>query len=236
MVDLSKRNLVPELMDEPALDAGRHQHALKGLGTINFYSGSGRILWSEVRRFANSQARRSLRVLDVASGGGDVAIALWQRARRAGVTLEIVGLDISATAVQVAQRAAKRAEAPLVFKTHDVLAEPLPTRFDIVMSSLFLHHLDDRQAAGLLSAMRQATDGLLLVNDVRRTTVGYWLAKWVSRVLTRSPIVHVDAPRSIERAFTLAEVRELCRLADLHHYRLSRRWPQRFLLAWEMSR
>jgi 2-polyprenyl-3-methyl-5-hydroxy-6-metoxy-1,4-benzoquinol methylase len=147
--------------------------------------------------------------------------------------LEIVGLDLSPTAVQTAQRAAARAQAPLSFNVHNVLKEPLPAGFEIVMTSLFLHHLEDEQAVSMLVGMRQATTGLLLVNDVRRTRIGYWLAKWVSPVLTRSPIVHVDAPRSIERAFSLPEVRELCRRADLSHYRLVRRWPQRFLLAWQ---
>jgi 2-polyprenyl-3-methyl-5-hydroxy-6-metoxy-1,4-benzoquinol methylase len=233
MVNLAQRNLTPELMDEPTLDPAVHRSALRGLATINSCSGSAGILWPEIHRYARSRRATSLRVLDVASGGGDVAIALWRKARRAGVALEIKGLDISPTAVEIAREAARRAQADISFNAQNVFESPLPSGFEVVMSSLFLHHLDDEQAVRLLALMRKATTGLLLVNDVRRTTIGFWMAKIASRVLTRSPIVHVDAPRSIERAFTLKEVRELCRLAKLDGYRLQRRWPQRFLLSWQ---
>jgi 2-polyprenyl-3-methyl-5-hydroxy-6-metoxy-1,4-benzoquinol methylase len=222
-------------MDEPGLDPSRHQHALRGLATINFFSSSAGILWPEIRRLAKVRQRNSLRVLDVASGGGDVSIALWRRARRAGLKLETQGLDISPTAIEVATQAAERAAAPITFGVHDVLNQELPTGFDVAMASLFLHHLDDEQAAGLLTRMSRATSEMLLVNDVRRTTAGYWMARLVSRVLTRSAIVHVDAPRSIERAFTLSEVRALCQTVGLRGYRLMRRWPQRFLLAWQKA-
>ena len=42
-----------------------------------------------------------IRVLDVASGGGDVPIALAKRASRAGIHVEIEGCDVSPEAVRI---------------------------------------------------------------------------------------------------------------------------------------
>ena len=232
MPDLSRRRLLPERMDEPGLDPRQHAQALRGLARLNFFSSSAGILWPAIRRLAAERQAATLRVLDIASGAGDVAIALARRARRTGVRLEILGVDISPTAVSVARENAKRAGVDAMFRVVDVLSDPLPGGHDILMTSLFLHHLEDEQAASLLRQMRSAEADLVLVSDLRRSRAGLWLAHSIPRMLTRSPIVHVDAPRSVERAFSLAEIRALCELAGVSGYRLQHRWPCRFLLSW----
>ena len=82
---LSKRCRQAELMDQPGLDAGEHAHALHGLARINRLSRSDAILWPAIERLARAGRGSPIRVLDVASGGGDVPIALAKRASRAGL-------------------------------------------------------------------------------------------------------------------------------------------------------
>jgi hypothetical protein len=65
------RRLQPELMDQPGLDPARHRQALRGLRRINFWSRSAGILWPALAGLARA-AQRPLRVLDQATGGGDV--------------------------------------------------------------------------------------------------------------------------------------------------------------------
>ncbi len=80
LVRLQERRCQPELMDEPGLDPERHRQALQGLARINWLSASDRILWHPIRALARELAGKPLRVLDIATGGGDVPIRLWQRA------------------------------------------------------------------------------------------------------------------------------------------------------------
>jgi SAM-dependent methyltransferase len=148
----------------------------------------------------------------------------------------LTGVDASSTAVAYARANAERAAAPVEFAMLDVLHDPLPAGFDVVTTSLFLHHLDDMQAVALLEKMGRAAQRLVLVNDLARCRLGY-LAAWLgTRVLSRSPIVHVDGPRSVEAAFTLAEAQQLAEAAGLHGASVAWRWPWRFLLTWECSR
>ncbi len=65
-------------------------------------------------------------------------------------------------------------------------------RFDVIMCTLFLHHLNQQEAISLLSRAYAATSSLLLVDDLRRTWLGYRLAQLGCQVLTRSRIVTVD--------------------------------------------
>ncbi len=80
MTPLGERNLQPELMDAPDLDPQSHAQALVALRRVNVLSRTAAVVWSAIRPLARSQPDRPLRVLDVASGGGDVTLGIWRRA------------------------------------------------------------------------------------------------------------------------------------------------------------
>jgi 2-polyprenyl-3-methyl-5-hydroxy-6-metoxy-1,4-benzoquinol methylase len=229
---LAHRQRQPELMDQAGLDPHQHRRALHGLARINRISASAAIVWRPIQALAQANPGRPLRVLDVATGGGDVPIALWRRAHAAGIPLELCGVDVSDTAVSQARDTARQAGAEAEFLQLDVLHAELPADFDVITTSLFLHHLDEADAVLLLRKMAQATRRLVLVNDLIRSRLGYLAAYFGTRLLSRSPVVHVDGPRSVEGAFTMSEARALAEQAGLHGADLSWRWPWRFLLVW----
>ena len=105
-----ERQCESELMDQPGLDTAEHRRALAALRRVNWLSRSVPELWNELRRLARGcNQRQPLRVLDIACGGGDVAIRLATRARRQGLPITIHGCDISETALTVATESAQRA-------------------------------------------------------------------------------------------------------------------------------
>src|SRR5262249_45464305 len=154
------------------------------------------ILWPAIARLAAVSRGEPIRVLDLACGGGDVPVALARRGAGAGLELSIEGCDISPVAVRFASRIAADAGVPVRFFCLNALDHPIPEGFDVVMCSLFLHHLDDEQAVRLLKKMAGAARRLVLVNDLVRSRLGYLLAWAGCRVLSRSPIVHHDGPVS----------------------------------------
>ena len=101
---LACRERIPELMDDPALDPLEHRRALVGLARLNRYSGSTAVLWKPLVEFARRRPEQLIRVLDVATGSGDVPIGLWRKAKAAGIPLAVSGCDISPTAVKAATR------------------------------------------------------------------------------------------------------------------------------------
>lgn len=229
---LRTRRREPELMDQPDLDPAEHERALRALARINCLSGIATALWPPLQQLGRALSPQPVRVFDVASGGGDVALALARRAADCGIALQIDGCDLSPVAVARASRHAQEFGANVRFFRHDALVGPLPETYDAVVCSLFLHHLDDSAAVGLLQRMAAAARHAVLVNDLLRTRRGYWLAWLGCRLLTRSPVVRVDGPRSVAAAFTIEEVGGLARRAGLCGAEISRHWPQRFLLQW----
>ena len=230
-----RRTLTPELMDDPNLDPAEHARALAGLARLNVIAGSDRILWPEVRAVAREAGGR-VSVLDIATGSGDVVLALARRAGRAGISLELHACDISQTALDEAGLRAKAAGVELGLWRHDAVADPFDRRFDIVICSLFLHHLDTGQAERFLRHAAGAAERELLVSDLRRDPLGLFAAWASSRLLTRSRIVHVDAVKSVRAAYRMCEALEIARRAGLDGAKVSARWPRRMLLQWRPDR
>jgi SAM-dependent methyltransferase len=231
LLPILSRHLQPEIMDQPDLDPDRHRQALRGLKRINFWSGSAGILWPPLAALTCASSRQ-VRVLDLATGGGDVPIRLSRRARRAGLPITIDGCDVSPVAVEYATRQAEGDRDGARFFVADALAGDLPPGYDAVVCSLFLHHLTEEQAVGLLRRMAAAARRLVLVNDLMRNRFGLLLARVATRLLSRSSVVHVDGPRSVEGAFTITEARDMAERAGLGGVTVVRRWPCRFLLSW----
>lgn len=226
------RILVPEVMDQPDLDPAVHGRALDGLGRIHVVSRSVATLWPPLRELSSTSRGVPLRVLDLACGGGQVAIGLAQRARAEGADLEICGCDRSRVALDYARRHAARCGVRVGFHALDVVGEPLPAGFDVVCCTLFLHHLDEAAAFALLQKMARAARRAVLVADLRRTRLGHALAWAGCRLLTRSPVVHTDGTRSVRAAFTTAEIGRLAARAGLAGATVAEHWPQRFVLMW----
>ena len=224
---LRNRERIPEIMDDPGLDPAEHRRALAGLARVNWFSGSAGVLWPPIRALAR-ELGRPVRVLDVATGSGDVPAGLLRRANRAGIALEVAGCDISPVAVSTAAANCPGAR----FFVHDALGEPLPAGFDVATCSLFLHHLSSDDAVSLLARLGSAAESLVLVNDLARSRFNF-LAVWVAcHALTTSKVVRFDGPASVRSAFTPAEALVLADRAGLTGATIRRRFPARFLLSW----
>ena len=222
-------------MDAPDIPAARLHGALRGLERINFFSGSAGQLWQEIRPLAERAlgAGETLRVLDIATGAGDTPLRIARFARREGIALKIAGCDRNADAVGYARARAAHAGEAIEFFACDFFTAPPAGEYDVIMCSLFLHHLDQQQAGRLLRWMGETARRLVLVDDLIRGAAGYGIA-WVGvRLLSRSEVVHTDGPRSVEGAFTLNEARGLAEASGLHGCTLRWHWPFRFMLRWE---
>ena len=244
-MDLSRRILEGELMDAPDLATDLHHAALAGLRRINLFSRTTNALAAAIASHKtigelpndSNPNSQPLQVLDLACGGGDVTIELARRLRRLGILAQVTGWDRSVTAIEFARRQAIQdvdQGLNIQFNVADALSATAAKAYDVVCCTLFLHHLDHQQAQVLLKRMHSAAIKLVLIDDLRRSQLGYWLAVGGCRLLSRSPIVHVDGPLSVRSAFTEQEIQSLAAECQLPPPTINRHWPQRFLVAWSL--
>lgn len=125
-----------------------------------------------------AQIKAGDRVLDVGCGTGDLTLVAKQRA---GPTGQVFGLDPAPEMIEVARQKATRRSVEIDFRVGVIEALPFPDDyFDVVLSSLMMHHLpDDLQSQGLAEIYRvlRSPDpasgkpgGRLLVLDFKRPT------------------------------------------------------------------
>jgi ubiquinone/menaquinone biosynthesis C-methylase UbiE len=97
-------------------------------------------------------------VLDVGCGTGELTMLARQRTGARGT---VVGLDASPEMIAVARRKAERAHLAIDYRVAVIETIPFPDNtFDVVLSSLMMHHLpDELKQAGLLEIQRVLKPG-----------------------------------------------------------------------------
>lgn len=230
---LSIRHRQAEIQDQPDLDRPLLVQALRGLERLNRWCDVSRTFWPAIRDLGKKVGGAPLRVLDVATGAGDLPIRLWHLGHRAGIALEIEGCDLNPYTVEYAREQAEKQQAAVRFFTWDALSGPIPSQYDVVVSSLFFHHLGEEHVVALLQRMADASRQMVLVHDLIRSRPGWLLAYVGTRLLLTSRVNQVDGPRSVESAFTLEEFRLLVQRAGLASAKVEKRWPSRFLMRWK---
>lgn len=219
-------------MDAPDLPAARLIETLKGLRRVNAVTQSSRLMWPDLVAAAKRHPGETLRVLDVACGGGDVLITLARWAKKASFDVELAGCDASEEAVSYARASAARVGARSNFFALKVGRDPLPEGYHMIMSTLFLHHLDEGDAIAFLREGAAKARDRLVIQDLLRSRLSHWFARAGTRLLLLNDICRLDGRTSVEGAFTRAEASELAKAAGLEDAEIVSRFPFRYLIRW----
>ncbi|MEZ6140014.1 MAG: methyltransferase [Zavarzinella sp.] len=230
MFKLDRRRQVAELMDDPQVPVGNHHQALRGLSRINWFSNSSGILFKPIQQIAQSHPGHQLTLLDIATGGGDVVIRLKNKCERLGIPIKFSATDISQTALDMAAK--KPGAKGIHWFQHNIINDGILQNYDIVISSLFIHHLEEEELHVVLQRFREIARKAILINDLRRCVCGWWAAKIIPRFLSRSRIVHFDGPVSVAGAFTSEELLHYARQAGWEGAKVQHVFPWRMLLEW----
>jgi ubiquinone/menaquinone biosynthesis C-methylase UbiE len=207
----------PELLDGPLADLDELAGNLRDLGRVNRLLG-GITLSRQALEALLGPGQDRLAVLDVGTGAADIPVALMATWRRRGRRLEVTAVDDRREVLDAAirLRPALAALDGLRIEVADGRRLPYPAgAFDVAHASLVLHHLDPPDAVGLLREMRRVASRGVVVNDLARSRPA-WLGAWLlTRVATRNRLTRNDAPLSVRRAYTVAEMRGLLLEAGL---------------------
>ena len=122
--------------------------------------------------------------------------------------------------------------AAIEFFESRVPRDALPQGFDMVMSTLFLHHLDEDDAIAFLREAALKARDRVVVQDLIRSRLSYWFA-WVgTSLLLLNDICRLDGRTSVEGAFTRDEAKAMARQAGLADAEVVPRLPFRYLIRW----
>jgi 2-polyprenyl-3-methyl-5-hydroxy-6-metoxy-1,4-benzoquinol methylase len=192
-----------ELMDSSDCDPLKLERTYRQFGLVNrLFSGWRQLYVRELRPLLSAATVTT--VLDIGSGGGDLArlLALWSRKDK--LLLEITGIDPDARAYAFASRRPHHHTVSFAqADSSDVVREG--RRFDVVISNHVIHHLQPADLTRLLADSLALARRLCLHNDLRRSPAAYGLF-WLAALPFQGSFIRSDGLTSIRRSYTPAEL------------------------------
>lgn len=229
-LDFSRRARMVEMMDDPAVDFETWRACLVDLAKVNRMTLAYRPTLAFLRRIHDEglwPQDRPVVILDVGSGYADTLrkIGGWAKARSLDVRLQ--ALDLNPWSARAAERAP--GSAGIQFITGDLFHHQ--DGADIILSSLFTHHLDDIDVVRFLEWQEINARIGWFINDLERHPFSYYGFALLSRVMLWHRFVVHDGPVSIRRAFRPEDWTVLLARAGVHQARIEAWFPFRLCVS-----
>ena len=193
-----------EILDDPDIDDALRARSLADVARSNTMFGGWQAVRAELALVLNGSTARSVSLLDVGTGIGDIPSLAAETWRARGVTITTFGIDTSASLLCEARAAG------IIPVCADALALPIASKsVDIAICSQTLHHFETPHAVAVLRELDRVARERVIVSDIRRSwlaAAGIWLASYP---LQFHPVSRHDGVVSVLRGFTPGELRLL---------------------------
>ena len=215
-------------MDRPQPVTRELERDLANLRSFNRWFGSHRLIRHFLRLWLTPNGKA--RVLDIATGSGDIPRLIVDHARRQNVLVQIDAIDQQESTIAIA-RGLSAAYPEINFYCADLFEwnlspglkldglKPSSFPYDMVLCSLALHHFSNDDAVRVLQKIRDLSTARILVADLRRAR---WLScavYFVTATMYRDEMTKTDARLSAARAFSFLEMRKLAERAGWKDFR-----------------
>ena len=217
-----KRSFDPavlEMMDRPQPVLAELERDLVRIRQLNRWFGSYRLVLGFIRRWIRPDEK--LRVVDLATGSGDIPRLIVDYARQISAKVQIDALDWQPATLEIARKLSVN-YPEISYHEANILEGNSIAAYDIALCTLALHHFSNEDAVRLLRRCREVSKRLVLVSDLRRSfslIAGVYL---LTTLIFREPMTRYDARLSAIRAFSFSEMRDLATRAgwkDFGHKR-----------------
>ena len=210
-IDFSHRAHLQEWMDEPC-SYEDFRDCLRDLERVNRIILGYRPTLTWLEPFAHEQLDAPLRILDVGCGGGDMLRQIEAWAREREVPVELTGIDLNPHAARAA-REFSGSDSRITWITADALAYQPAEPVDLVISSLFTHHLTDSGIVRFLQWMERTAVRGWFINDLHRKRIPYYLFGMLATAMMPHRFIRHDGLISIRRSFDVDDWENYCALA-----------------------
>jgi ubiquinone/menaquinone biosynthesis C-methylase UbiE len=222
----------PELLDTRQPVNRKLEASLESLRVLNKYFGAYSLVRHFMRRWL--ERGRTYRMLDLATGSGDIPRMIVNWARRHGVSVRIDAVDRQPATLAIARREST-AYPEIHFIRADARTYQEAMSYDVVCCSLALHHFSEMDALKVLRRACELSHDKVLVADLERTWVTWACVEAVTMVAARDEMTRHDAKLSVQRAFSYRELGELAQEAGWRNFGHARFFPARQAI-WMCSR
>jgi ubiquinone/menaquinone biosynthesis C-methylase UbiE len=190
----------PEYLDRTDISQSRREGIIEALDRTHRALGTYRWLCRLILPLVRNIERP--RILEIASGHGQLSVALDRSLASRGISASIIGSDVAPELVALAQERARRAGSGVRFMRLDAAHLDLPDNSeDLAVNSLSMHHLPFGSMVKALSEMRRVARRAV-VFDLWRAPLLFVPATLVMLVLSGSFDCTHDGAISLRKAWS----------------------------------
>jgi len=195
-----------ELMDDFSIGGDLLRDTLDKLENINRWLGGNLMTVKALKKvLKNHPKEQELTIADIGCGHGDILRDVAKFGRKNGYKMKLIGMDANPTAIAYANELSTEF-SELSFKTEDIFSEAFKNRkFDVVLATLFLHHFKEAQLTSFLGNTLKQTKIGIVVNDLHRHKLAYYLFMLLSVFIKNNMIIE-DGLTSVLRGFKRNEL------------------------------
>jgi 2-polyprenyl-3-methyl-5-hydroxy-6-metoxy-1,4-benzoquinol methylase len=214
-----KRSFDPavlEMMDRPQPVSAELERDLERIRQLNRWFGSYGLVLGFIRRWIRPGDK--LRIVDMATGSGDIPRLIVDYARQVNAKVEIDALDWQPATLEIAAKLSVN-YPEISYREANILEWNSVEAYDIVLCSLALHHFSNQDAVRILHRCLEVSNRFVLVSDLRRSFLLIAGIYILTALIFREPMTRYDARLSVLRAFSFSEMRDLARDAGWRSFK-----------------
>ena len=226
-INTKNRSQMTERMDDFSISGLELRRTLITLGRINKWLGGNRVTLNGIKKVLNGHPKEeTITILDLGCGGGDILRDVAEYGKQKGYSFKIIGVDANKSTLGYAKELSQ-SFPDISFLHCDIFSEEFErVEYDLVLTSLFLHHFDDEQLESLIKGILDKASIGIVVNDLHRHSIAYFLFRLLC-LFTTNDMVREDGLISILKGFKRDE---LIRISENigASYRIKWKWAFRY--------
>ncbi len=205
-VNTKYRSTEEEIMDNLSMEGEMLRKALDNIAAINKRLGGNQATISGLKTLLKTESKDAvITLVDMGCGSGDMLRAVADYGRRNNFIFKLIGIDANEFTVNYARKLSENYPEISYIKM-DILGDEFSgITFDIAITTLFLHHFTNQQIEDLLISIVKNVRIGIVVNDLHRSSVAYYLFKGLSFFINNS-MVKKDGAISVLRGFKKNEL------------------------------
>lgn len=230
-VNTSRRSEEPEIMDNFSMEGEILRDALDKIASINRLLGGNKVTLQGVKSLIKNSVTYTpmeISILDVGCGNGDMLRTLANYANKNNLQFKLVGVDANSYTINHAQQLSKN-YSNVSYLCVDIFDEiEQNKKYDIILCTLTLHHFKDEEILRLMSGFRKQASLGIVVNDLHRSAVAYYLFTIICFVFRLNKMSKDDGLVSILRGFKKHDLLSYSKELNFKKHTIKWKWAFRY--------
>jgi len=229
LINTRNRSNEAEIMDDFEMEGYELEKNLDEIAKINSILGGNGVTLRGILHLIKNKARGTpITILDLGCGNGDMLRTLSDFGQQNQWKFNLIGVDANPYTIYYAQYLSKM-YPEIHYECLNIFSKDFSDlNYDIALCTLTLHHFNDEEIIDLMSTLTKKSKIGIVINDLHRSALAYYLFQLVCFVFGLSKMSTLDGSTSILKGFKKQELINFSKKLTFKNYQIRWKWAFRY--------